>query len=478
MDVAAKRSIAHQVSLVLRPSWTCRVAGQRRSRWHFRGITVRDLMPPFSRTQVSSLTLSNIFPRQATGRASALYQGASEYANKRHRWPGHIAFAISGLSFLLPDVLMLRLCAVASCGFAIIFNYYHPVGQALWLPIGWNVFYVVVNVVWSGLLVKDRAISLHRWERRIYDEFFKKGDEYLIAPKDFRRFLHMSKSHGHVNTVEEPLLVVHKGEFANSLVMLISGEAEIDIGGMVIIQRRRGFFGLVSFVNKQLATATVTLRPGCTYLVWNCDDVTRVLKSDSTLGRGFGRLMACEIAEVMAHIVRDRDEAMNKRTKVQGRDHLVPMLNRRRAFDPDLAPTEFSCIMTGRLWKLNENGNIEDAKHWKRRDFWMARNGCFMYWSAPEKEDLVHWIPPDLVTAVIEKAPCAHAGHDYVFLVWPNRAASAYLKPVAFAAESEEDRDRWVAALVASGREYEDRVRTKGIPRKGTASDAGAPRSD
>ena len=67
------------------------------------------------------------------------------HVQSRPEWPGHAAFAFSGIAFLVSDMLLLRVLAVTSCTCAILFNTYHPVGKALWLPIRWNIFYVGVN---------------------------------------------------------------------------------------------------------------------------------------------------------------------------------------------------------------------------------------------------------------------------------------------------------------------------------------------
>merc|ERR1712048_296941 len=46
-------------------------------------------------------------------------------------------------------------------------------------------------------------------------------------------------------------------------------------------------------------------------------------------------------------------------------------------------------IYKGTLWKLNVDGNPNDAGHWYERDMWIANNGSLCYFSQRENKRLV-----------------------------------------------------------------------------------------
>ena len=55
---------------------------------------------------------------------------------------GHLAFGLIAFSFLVKDILWLRLLSVLASLFSVFYNYTIPV-EPMWLAINWN---VVLNV--------------------------------------------------------------------------------------------------------------------------------------------------------------------------------------------------------------------------------------------------------------------------------------------------------------------------------------------
>ena len=75
-------------------------------------------------------------------------------------WPGHAAFALTGISFAVADVLWLRVLATLSNLLTIVYSIWHPLGNILWVPIVWNAVYVGINSSRIVLILKERVVFL------------------------------------------------------------------------------------------------------------------------------------------------------------------------------------------------------------------------------------------------------------------------------------------------------------------------------
>ena len=180
----------------------------------------------------------------------------------RPEWPGHAAFILTGLSFASPSELSLRLLATSSCTFACLFNYYHPVGTTLWLPLRWNALYLALNAYYAAILLSEKFVTLRADEERMYQASFA----HSMSPADFRRLAALGRECT-VGSVEEE--VITKGRANETLVLLLEGTGVIVLEHGVRIERHAGLFGEVSFLHGGGPSATVRLQPGSRYVVWS-----------------------------------------------------------------------------------------------------------------------------------------------------------------------------------------------------------------
>ena len=66
---------------------------------------------------------------------------------------GHGAFVFLAVSYLDSDFLQLRLYAMSGISLSIIFQYYRD--KPVWIPIRWNVLFLLINVAMIALLLRD-----------------------------------------------------------------------------------------------------------------------------------------------------------------------------------------------------------------------------------------------------------------------------------------------------------------------------------
>ena len=58
---------------------------------------------------------------------------------------GHLAFGLIAFSFVVKDILYLRLVSIVASLFSVFYNYVIPV-EPMWIAIGWNISnYFVYN---------------------------------------------------------------------------------------------------------------------------------------------------------------------------------------------------------------------------------------------------------------------------------------------------------------------------------------------
>mmetsp|Transcript_20322 Transcript_20322/g.36292 ORF Transcript_20322/g.36292 Transcript_20322/m.36292 type:complete len:686 (-) Transcript_20322:45-2102(-) len=102
-------------------------------------------------------------------------------------------------------------------------------------------------------------------------------------------------------------------------------------------------------------------------------------------------------------------------------------------------------LYKGVLWKLNSNGNPEEAADWLKRDMWVACNGSLCYWSIKESKRLVLLDGAQLGGATVE--PFKGAARSFAFtLQCPDPESDHDLK-MWFAAESAEEFKIWEQKL-------------------------------
>ena len=58
---------------------------------------------------------------------------------------GHLAFGLIAFSYLVKDIMYLRVLSIVASSFGMFFNYTVP-AEPMWLPIGWNALFVFVNL--------------------------------------------------------------------------------------------------------------------------------------------------------------------------------------------------------------------------------------------------------------------------------------------------------------------------------------------
>ena len=98
---------------------------------------------------------------------------------------GHLAFGLIAFSFLVRDILYLRLLSILASLFSVFYNYTIP-AEPMMIAIGWNFVFVVVNLYHVAVLIYEkRPVKMKPKDQELYETMFKDMTpvEYLKITK-------------------------------------------------------------------------------------------------------------------------------------------------------------------------------------------------------------------------------------------------------------------------------------------------------
>ena len=98
---------------------------------------------------------------------------------------GHLAFGLIAFSFLVKDILWLRVVSILASLFSVLYNYIIPV-EPMWLAINWNIVFVIVNLYHIAVIIYEkRPIKMAPKDKELYETLFKDLSpvEYLKITK-------------------------------------------------------------------------------------------------------------------------------------------------------------------------------------------------------------------------------------------------------------------------------------------------------
>ncbi len=173
---------------------------------------------------------------------------------------GHASFALIALSFLVKDILWLRVLSVMASVAGIGYNYFGP-ATPLWLVIYWNIFFLAINLTQIALILRERrGVEFSEEEKEVYETIF-----YGFAPFEFMKLLRI----GEWKDAEPGDILAVQNEVADSIMLIYNGLAEVEINGEKVAELKDGnLVGEMSYFTGGLATATVRVSQPTRYLAW------------------------------------------------------------------------------------------------------------------------------------------------------------------------------------------------------------------
>ena len=146
---------------------------------------------------------------------------------------GHLAFGLIAFSFLVKDILYLRLLSILASLFSVLYNFYIPI-EPMWLPIGWNIVFVVVNLYHISVIIYEkRPVHMDDKNSELYETLFKD-----LTPVEY---LKISKAAIWKKFKPEEFLT-RQTHLVPDLVLIYNGTVDVVVDGKKVAQLNDGQF--------------------------------------------------------------------------------------------------------------------------------------------------------------------------------------------------------------------------------------------
>jgi len=287
-------------------------------------------------------------PRQPIGRRST-----DKVETSISELFGHSAFLTLALSFSFQDILSLRLCSLLSGISMAVFNFYHPNGKPLYLPLRWNLLFIFVNTYMIILILVNlwKSQQLGRYEKKMFEQNFDLTGMNLV---DFRKLCLA----GELTKMKKGDFLTEQGTLCHHVRLIISGNAIFSIDGHPGSAAGPGNFvselGLqagIRFPHQVSTASTIVTSDELICYSWRRGALIDLLESDQGIGAIFQTAISADLVRKLSADIGDtlmthRDFKMVVQMVVQQEQptrHRINMVDRYRKIhnisDEELAET-------------------------------------------------------------------------------------------------------------------------------------------
>ena len=202
---------------------------------------------------------------------------------------GHLAFGLIAFSFLVKDILYLRLVSVLASLFSVFYNYTIPI-EPMWLAINWNFIFVGVNLYHIGIILYEkREVKMDEKDEELYQTLFKE-----MSPVEYLKISRAAKW----ETLKPGKRIITQGMPVPDLYLIYNGTVDITIDNEHIAQLKDGeFVGEMSFLTEKVATATCKVKYEAQCLVWKQREFKELLKRNPSLYFTIQSVLSAQVSD-------------------------------------------------------------------------------------------------------------------------------------------------------------------------------------
>ena len=188
---------------------------------------------------------------------------------------GHLAFGLIAFSFLVKDILWLRLVSILASAFGMAYNYFIP-ADPMWIAIGWNGVFIAVNLYHIAVIIYEkRPIKMAPKDKELYETLFKD-----LSPVEY---LKISKVAQWI-TYKSGEKIIRQNTPVTDLILIYNGTVDVAVDNKGVAQLKDGqFVGEMSFLTEKPATATCIVKHDTECLVWKQPEFKDLLKRNPSL---------------------------------------------------------------------------------------------------------------------------------------------------------------------------------------------------
>ena len=188
---------------------------------------------------------------------------------------GHLAFGLIAFSFLVKDILWLRVVSILASLFSVFYNYFIPV-EPMWLAINWNIIFVLVNLYHIAVIIYEkRPIKMAPKDKELYETLFKD-----LSPVEYLKITKIANW----KTFKSGETIIRQEHLVTDLVLIYNGTVDVVVGKKKVAELKDGqFVGEMSFLTEKSATATCIVKHDTECLMWKQPEFKDLLKRNPSL---------------------------------------------------------------------------------------------------------------------------------------------------------------------------------------------------
>lgn len=204
-------------------------------------------------------------------------------------WFSHIASGLTVVAYLVKDILWLRLLAVLSCFFGIAYGYFYHSGPQ-WVLIGWNIVFIVINVVQISLILRERSgVSFSEEEQELYETMFQS-----FAPFEFMKLLRI----GNWSDAKVGDVLAIEDQPIDRVMLIYNGAVNVESKGEQVAQLKDGsFIGEISFIRGGAATATIRAAEATRLLSWSKESLKQLLNRNPSMRSAMQAVLSTDLTK-------------------------------------------------------------------------------------------------------------------------------------------------------------------------------------
>jgi hypothetical protein len=206
---------------------------------------------------------------------------------------GHLAFGLIAFSFIVKDILYLRLVSILASLFSVFYNWVIPV-EPMWIPIGWNFVFVALNLYHIAVLMYEkRPVKMNDKNAELYETLFKD-----MTPVEYLKVSKIAEW----KTFKPGEIIIQQGMPVKDLHLIYNGTVDVVVKDKTVAQLKDGqFVGEMSFLTEKPATATCVVRHNAELLVWRQREFKELLKRNPSLYYSIQSLLSTQLVSISSN---------------------------------------------------------------------------------------------------------------------------------------------------------------------------------
>jgi Popeye protein conserved region len=197
----------------------------------------------------------------------------------------HTANVVYLLSYLVKDILWLRLLTVVGGVLLMVWAYLQP--EPLWASLAWNAVFMTINV-WRIvlLLLERRPVRLSERDMRLYRQVFRS-----LTPREFVQLLGL----GRWEEAKPDTRIVERAQVLDRLMVIASGHTAVRVGERVVELGEGQFVGEMSFITGEPPGADVVAIDSIRYVSWPKAELRSFLAEHPSLRAAWQAVLGADL---------------------------------------------------------------------------------------------------------------------------------------------------------------------------------------